>query len=88
MATDKTPDHQGYPLEQQKRLERMLSERLNPDGTRPQIDAYISSTLEYIRTLTEKMENAADREQASEEIANDLKQKLEGWAAQREANTH
>lgn len=76
-------NEQGFSLENQRKLERLLSERLNPDGNRPQIDSYISSTLNYLRQLAEKMENATDRHQTAEEISKDLTRKLEAWASQR-----
>lgn len=86
MTVEKTTDHEGLSLERQQRLEKLLSERLNPDGTRPQVDSYISSTLNYIRQQSEKMDNASDRHKAADEIANDLKQKFDTWYAQRRAN--
>lgn len=71
--------------EQQKNLENAVKKLLNPDGSNPQMDGYVTNTFSYILNMLTKMAETDNKEQAAQEIAEDLKAKFEGWANQQKA---
>lgn len=73
-------------LEDQKKLEDLTRKLLNPNGENNQVESYITSTFGYIQGMFQKMKDAPDSDKAANEIAEDLKQRFEGWANAQKAD--
>lgn len=71
--------------EQQKLVETAVKKLLNPDGTNTQMDGYVTSTFSYISDMLNKMADSQNKDQTATEIAEDLKQRFEGWSNEQKA---
>lgn len=58
---------------------------LNPDGTKPEMDQYVSSTFRYVTDAIDQMANSDDRDKTAKAIADDMHQKWGAWAEQNKA---
>ncbi|CUM66925.1 uncharacterized protein PRCAT00004610001 [Priceomyces carsonii] len=80
MSDKKQDEKKDLPLLQdQQNLLEGIRKILNPDNDNPQMDEYITSCFGYVMQALYKVSNAEDREKASEEIAEDLKERFERW---------
>lgn len=76
---------EGIPLVEQQQLALDQVRKLMSDhGVDPRFDEYVTATFSYILSALLKVATATDRDAASKEIADDLKQKWETWVANRE----
>lgn len=83
---DQDSQKQDMPTKEQRDvLERSVKKLLNPDGTNPHMDGYVTNTFDYISGMLDKMANSSDKDATAQDIAEDLKAKYEAWAAQFES---
>lgn len=61
-----------------QQLLEQIRASINPNGDE-KINSYIDSTLNYLQSLYEKMNNTDDQDKTSKEIAADLSGKVEKW---------
>ncbi|CAK9438995.1 uncharacterized protein LODBEIA_P32190 [Lodderomyces beijingensis] len=86
-ASDSTHQQQQQPQELNQadlaKIQDITQKILNPNGEHPQVNDYIQSTFSYIGNALKKMQETDDKQATAKEIADDLTQKFEQWAAQK-----
>lgn len=65
-------------LDQQQKMEDLVKQAF------PQYASYVGATFNYISNASYKLATAKDKDQASKEIAEDLKSKWDNFVKQRE----
>lgn len=74
-----------YPTSEDKeKLVSLVKSILNPNGENPKVDDYINGTFGYIEGVLRKMALSENKEDTAKEIADDLNQRFDRWAAELE----